>query len=335
MRLLRNLCFLAMMLASLPLVAGFFGALHPAFDSFAHFRIHLAAVMILCALPLLLSALRTEALMALVFGVATLATVRDDFTFSGTFPAEDISSQPVYRLMQLNLRYDNTAVQEVMELIERVQPDVITLQEVSAAWRASLGPLSEVYPYNLICPAPHGVFGVAIFSRQAFTEGAEKRCLDYGRMAVASFDFAGRSADVVSLHLDWPWPADQSSEIDGLVPVLSALGETALLGGDFNATPWSAAVHRVAVAGGLTMMPSPGSTWLYRALPHVIDRLGLPIDQVMSKGDLRIRSARLGPRIGSDHLAVLVEFSLVPRSAVPAERQTSTATFHQVAEWRG
>ena len=45
---------LATVLLSLPLVGGFFGRLHPAFDSMAHFRVHLAALLMLAALPLLL-----------------------------------------------------------------------------------------------------------------------------------------------------------------------------------------------------------------------------------------------------------------------------------------
>ena len=52
-----SVAFIAMLVLSVALVAGFFGTLHPAFDSFAHFRVHLAVLMALCALPLLATAL--------------------------------------------------------------------------------------------------------------------------------------------------------------------------------------------------------------------------------------------------------------------------------------
>ena len=58
---------------SVPLVLGLFGAVHPAFDSFAHFRLHLAAAMALAALPLLATALWREGLMALAFAAAVVA----------------------------------------------------------------------------------------------------------------------------------------------------------------------------------------------------------------------------------------------------------------------
>ena len=57
--------FWATILLSLPLVGGFFGRLHPAFDSLAHFRVHLAVLLVLAALPLLLArAFRWHGLLA-------------------------------------------------------------------------------------------------------------------------------------------------------------------------------------------------------------------------------------------------------------------------------
>ncbi|TIW87573.1 MAG: AP endonuclease, partial [Mesorhizobium sp.] len=56
-----GLVFLAITVLSAALLAGFFGALHPAFDSFSHFRIHFSVLMALVALPLLASSYRLQA----------------------------------------------------------------------------------------------------------------------------------------------------------------------------------------------------------------------------------------------------------------------------------
>ena len=74
-RKLSVLLFAAVMLLSLPLVGGFFGSWHPAFDSLAHFRVHLAAVLMSAALPLVLSSFRIQALAALALGAGAIATV--------------------------------------------------------------------------------------------------------------------------------------------------------------------------------------------------------------------------------------------------------------------
>ena len=40
-------------LISVPLVAGYWGRLHPAFDAMAHFRMHLAVLIAILSLPLI------------------------------------------------------------------------------------------------------------------------------------------------------------------------------------------------------------------------------------------------------------------------------------------
>jgi endonuclease/exonuclease/phosphatase (EEP) superfamily protein YafD len=56
---------------SVPLVLGFLKDLHPAFDSFAHFRLHLAVLVAMAALPLLFRAMRRQTL-----GLAAFAGAR-------------------------------------------------------------------------------------------------------------------------------------------------------------------------------------------------------------------------------------------------------------------
>ena len=81
---------------------------------------------------------------------------------------------PVYRLLQLNLRFDNRTPEKVLSLIGRVQPDVITLNEVSAMWSrelaADIGDLSLSHRLH----GRNGVGGVAILSRRPFAVGARR-----------------------------------------------------------------------------------------------------------------------------------------------------------------
>jgi endonuclease/exonuclease/phosphatase (EEP) superfamily protein YafD len=95
--------------------------------------------------------------------------------------------------------------------------------------------------------------------------------------------------------------------------------------GDCNAAPWSGAVRHIAEHGGLTVMPSVGPTWMWRRLPDALRFAGLPIDQVFSKGDVVIHSAHKMAPAGSDHLPILVEFSLRPQAPRP-EDEASSAT---------
>ena len=193
-------------------------------------------------------------------------------------------------------------------------------------WATELGYIASAYPYRILCDYPNGVFGVALLSRRPFAAGTEPHCEPRGAMATATVDFGGTPVDVAAIHLSWPWPKEQYWQIGELTKTLTSLGETAIMAGDCNAVPWSAAVRRVASLGGLTVMPSAGPTWIHRTLPDFLRRYaGLPIDQVFSKGGVTILSSTRLEDTGSDHLPVMVEFSLMRDETKPVD-EDATAT---------
>ncbi|RWN66919.1 MAG: AP endonuclease [Mesorhizobium sp.] len=345
--MMASVAFVAMLGCSVALVAGFFGTLHPAFDSFSHFRVHLAVLMALCALPLLVTSFRLQAATALLFAVAAFATTSNALPVPRLWPVQAAyevnpgdqtvypDDQPVYRLLQMNLRFNNPTPKKVLSLIGRTNPDVITLDEVSEMWTTELGYIASAYPYRILCPYPNGVFGVALLSRRPFAAGTQPRCDRRGAMAIATVDFGGTDVDAAAMHLTWPWPRNQSRQIGGLSEELASLGETSILACDCNAVPWSAAVRRVADLGKLTMAPSPGPTWLYIKLPDFLRFAGLPIDQVFSKGAVLVHSVSRLEGTGSDHLPVMVEFSLRPEEKKPVdEDETATASVTQNGKFR-
>ncbi len=331
-RTITLVAFWATVLLSLPLVGGFFGRLHPAFDSLAHFRIHLAVLLLIAALPLLLArSFRWHGFLAALFGSAAILTVTGASLLPGAGPVQ-ASHQPadplgpVYRLLHLNLRYDNPEPGKVLSLIGRTRPDVVTLNEVSAMWAEKLALLSSAYPYRVVCVGDSGAGGVAILSLRPLAEGIEAQCLDGGTLATATVDFGGTSVDVGALHLHWPWPFSQSSQIDRRAPMLAAMAETAILAGDLNATPWSAASARIAAASGMAPVGPAGPTWIHHRLPEFLRFAGLPIDRIFAKGAVIVHSVATLESVGSDHLPVLLEFSLEPADPEADDPLTATAS---------
>jgi endonuclease/exonuclease/phosphatase (EEP) superfamily protein YafD len=324
-----SLACAAMLALTLMLAFGLAGGWSPWLDAFTHFRAQFAVAAALLALSLLATRFRLLAAAGLLFAVACFSTVPGALTFFGLGPVQaafqpKADDQPVYRLLQMNLRFNNATPEKVLSLIGRTQPDVITVEEVSPMWQGKLDLLAHAYPHRVYCG---GVFGTGILSRRPFTQGTEARCHTTGTLAVASVDFGGRAIDVAAIHMGWPWPRQQTWQIGAIAEPLAALGETAIMAGDCNAAPWSGAVRRLADQGGLTVMPSVGATWLWRRLPDALRFAGLPIDQVFSKGDVVIHSARKMAPAGSDHLPILVEFSLRPQAPEPLEdARTATAS---------
>lgn len=335
----KSLVSLALICASMAIAAalifGFMGRLHPAFDSFSHFRVHLGVLLALVAILLFAFRFRWEGIAAFTFAIAALSTTAHFIAIPGlqvhaANPAE--TAQPAYKLLQLNLRFDNPDQGKVFSLIGRTKPDVITLNEVSSMWQDRLEILKASYPFGIVCPRPNKVFGVAILSRRPMVEGQEAACHDRGALAIAPVDFGGRPVTITALHLGWPWPFEQSRQIGLIEERLSTIEGDAILAGDFNAAPWSASVRRVAMATDMVITPSIGPTWLHHSLPTALRFMGLPIDQILHKGGITIRSAHTSDEAGSDHLPILVEFSLPAPPPPPSEEKTTVLADHVEAE---
>lgn len=314
----------AALLVSMPLVLGFFAHIHPAFDAMAHLRAHLAVLMAAIALGLLFAKQRLHGVVGLILALGAFATTLPTSTFKGAgSPGARPGDRAVYRLLQLNLRHDHPDPGRVLSLIARERPDVLTLNEVSAPWRARLDAIASAYPYNLVCGRRDPAGGVAILSRRPLSETAGDGCAADGRHAAATVNFGGRAVQVQAVHLERPWPFGQARHLETILPLMARREDASIVGIDLNATPWSAAYARLAATTGLSPAPRAGPTWLHHALPPALRPwIGFPIDHVFSGPDLTVHAARALEDAGSDHLPVLAEFSVRP---LPVEAPVAVA----------
>lgn len=314
----------AALVAATAIVAGFFGRTVPFFDSLAQFRAHLTVALFVLAL--LLIAMRSVVAATLATIVAAYAAVsvspflvpRPGNEPRRVGPANTaLVGRGPLKLLQMNLRFNADPVPAVTT-IARLDPDVLTLQEINRRWVEAIEPLRSGYPYAAFCGVGEAVGGVAILSRIPFAEtdaichvddGFVSRRLDFGN---------GAGVTIVSEHLAWPWPFRQGRQIAALAEVLPKLEGPLLIGGDFNAAPWSATVQHYADASGTTPATGIGPTWLPNGLPDRLRPLiGLPLDNVLASDGVRLVSVAAQPATASDHLPILVTFD-VP-SASPGE----------------
>ncbi|MEO3387816.1 endonuclease/exonuclease/phosphatase family protein [Mesorhizobium sp. CAU 1741] len=311
------------------IVFGYLGWLHPAFDSFSHFRVHLATLLLAATLPLLLARLWPEALFAVALGATAIVQTiglpsLPRFSTVNASTTEAGGHEALYRLLHANLRFDNRRPEETLSLIARVRPDVLTLNEVSAPWRARLATLEAAYPFQMICERRGHIGGVAILSRRPFAHGTQPSCGDRGSFAHATIDFGGRVVEVVALHLGWPWPFEQPWQVPRVEPLLAQLGHTAIVAGDLNSVPWSRTARRVEAASGARLLRGIGPTWLNARLPAWMrPAIGLPLDNVLVKGAVMPLSVTTTAEGASDHRPVLLEFNVLPQEKLRGVLQAS------------
>jgi endonuclease/exonuclease/phosphatase (EEP) superfamily protein YafD len=295
--------------------SGFLGALHPAFDTIANFRIHICAVLIVFSIVWIFAYGRKLGLIFIGVAIANLF-------LSHYIPARyrvpetaKISTDRVYSLLQLNLFYGNKTPDKVIALIGKTNPDFLTLNEISKNWKRHLAVLDKDYPYQFYCPEWSQIGGSVIYSRYEMTNdkvtGNSGYCHDYAALALKSVIIDNKILTIGAVHLRWPWPASGPRQVDNLKPRLNRLGPSVLIAGDFNSSTWTWTLRRFAHYGGLQIITGISPTWLHQKLPAWLAKfVGFPIDNAMVKGRVVIKDARsLGP-VGSDHLPILIRFKI-------------------------
>ena len=185
-RLIVVATFAAMLALALMVLAGYFGAHSSFLDAFSHFRVHFAIAAAALALPLLASRYRLTAASVLVFAAACLSTAPASmlgFTTPVEARAAGVDGQPVYRLLQMNLRFNNPTPEKVLSLVGSTQPDIITFEETSQMWQEKLALIAHAYPHRISCG---GTFGATILSRRPFVEGTQPQSFGRGALAIAT-----------------------------------------------------------------------------------------------------------------------------------------------------
>jgi endonuclease/exonuclease/phosphatase (EEP) superfamily protein YafD len=237
----------------------------------------------------------------------------------------DADAVPRYKLMHANLHFDLPDPKEFLRLVGEAKPDVLTLNEVSDIWMPAVETLKASYPQQLVCTASDKIGSVAILSKRPFSGDPLNGCTHDGVLALQKVDFGGRTVMIGATHLLWPWPHEQPQQITEMRERLRAAGDAEgplLFAGDLNAAPWSYEAKRIAAFLNADTVTIPWGGWVYETVPEKYAWLGLPIDNVFAKG-VTISSAVRGREFGSDHLPVLVEFSL--EDVTEGERETVLA----------
>ena len=315
----RFLLLLSMLGTTMLVGAGFAGALHPLFDTLSNFRAHLSVGLVGLAFLWSLRCSRVPAIAFALAGFLGLAASASGLPLQPEIRTA-ANNAPVHSAFMMNLRWDNRRKDAVLAEIRRRDPDLVMITEYSPQWARVLDPFGQNYPVRLRCPSSRNRGGSAIFSKLPLLDGragtvTPKLCGFYGSALIDDFAAGGKPFTLGMIHLRWPWPASGPELIDRLLPDLAVLADDALIAGDFNSVTWSHSLRRFADAGRLEIVGGIGPTW--RPTITVAGQplrwpfaLGLPIDNVMEKGAVRVLRADRLSDLGSDHLPVWIEFTV-------------------------
>ncbi len=279
--------------AAFVLAAGFLGALHPAGDSLAVFRLQAALAVVVLSVVLAALSGRARRWLAAA-GVAVVAAAPAALSWVHLPSAAPV---PVITVYQKNLLFRLADREAIAADIRATGADVVTLQEVSGPNLALLEELREDYPHQAFCPFL-GVGGTAVLSR--FPAVAAPVCPQARGATALKVGGPAGAFWVVSVHLHWPWPYGQSWHVEALMPDLAALDGPVMLAGDFNMVPWGASVRAMARAARVERVGPTATT-----LALLGGAVPLPIDHVLLP-EAWTGTHEIRPALGSDHRGVVV-----------------------------
>ncbi len=285
---------------------GFLGNLHWVFDLFAHFRVQYFQLCLVLIAIALWKRMNKRALIILALIAVNYSLVLPLY-FGKPEPA---TGKPA-RAMLMNILSSNGNSAEVLKAVESADPDLLLLLEVTPQWEDKLTPLNENYPYRIADPRTDN-FGIMMLSKIPLEHG---KVLQIGPAGVPSITAEAHFPQgVVSVIGTHPVPPIGKEHSDSRNAQLAELAEQVsgqkypvLLMGDLNTTSWSAQFKKLLKESGLkNSMKGFGfqPTWRGNAF------LKIPLDHVLHAPEITVHNRVIGGNVGSDHLPVIVDFSI-------------------------
>lgn len=225
------------------------------------------------------------------------------------------AKEPIYNIMTFNAWELAKTMDRLKTYLKKEKPDFVILQEITLKdWRA-LKELKAIYPYMSYCD--DWLCGVAMLSRHKWTEvKAENFGPHQLPLISATFDEKFKGLQLFATHTARPnWKySTQREQFEHLATHISKTTKSpTILGGDMNATVFSALLRDFSANSSLKMAGKITVTWpqRFRQLWYLkLPVLQLGIDHFFVKPDMKILRKWRGPDFGSDHRPILMDFRL-------------------------
>lgn len=315
----------AAFIAGVLTVAGFGDPWHRLFEIAASFRVlyavglGVAALVFLVARHLLLCVL--SALFALVNGAVLLPLhIAADTASPGAAS---------YRAVAFNCNKANRLYGPARDWIRRTRPDFFAIFECTDAWARELAALDDEYPHQ-ITETREDSFGISLRSRHLLHGARAVRLGPTGLASLAAeVELGGARLTILATHplpptSDRYWDS-RNRQLWDVAAWLAARDGPAILLGDLNCVSWSPPVRRVCRQG--RMNDARRGFGVCATWPAPFAPLGCPIDHCLVSPEIHVRGFRTGPNLGSDHLPIVVDFTLAGGAkAPPGARATAPAS---------
>jgi len=273
----------------------------------AHFKLQYLVISVLLCVALALHR-QPVYVGGLLLAVGLNASLVIPWYIADSMPLGDTQ----LKVLNANILSSNTEHQRLFDLLNAEVPDVVLLQEVSAEWLVALEPLRQNYPYSY-AEAREGNFGIALFSRVPLTSVShiDSRPLGYPTIT-ATMEVNGAVLHLVGTHPMIPLGkqhySDRNEQLASIAELFEGRDDSKILIGDLNTSMWG--IHYRSLEEKTGLRNARTGFGIVPTWPTFMPFAMIPIDHVLVSDDISVVEMRSGPRIGSDHLPLIVTIAL-------------------------
>jgi endonuclease/exonuclease/phosphatase (EEP) superfamily protein YafD len=306
-------------------IFGFLGQYWWVFDLVSHFRLQYFIVLVVLVVFFVKEKKWKSTGVGLFFGVANFILISP---YIGTINSDTEEGQPKIRILSMNLSHTNSSYKKAILLIRKTQPSVLVLQELSNSWENGLGEALVQFPYSVKIPKntmdgvdsmlpnfliPKEKLFIGLYSHLSFERIMIDRPDGFPVSYIrGSFKFKENIFTLFGVHLTSPvgkYRTDlRNKQLASLAEEIQKNNQPTVVVGDFNITPWSSYFEKFIqktrlrdTRKGIGVYP----TWLAQFPP-----LAIPIDHGLTSNGIKFGSFSLGSSFGSDHLPIILDFSI-------------------------
>ena len=274
---------------------------------FTHFRLQYTIIAFLLCAAFIVMREGRHAIVLLVAAALNASFVIPWYADAAT----DIGASE-FKVLNANVHANNGAHEKLLDLIATEQPDLVVLQEVTPEWAESLQHLVADYPHRLVEPRVDA-FGIALLSRFPLTSTVS---VDSGPQSrptlVVTVSVGDGEITVIGTHPTMPLPQSRyearNAQLEQIGKLLQRAQNPRILIGDLNASLWD--LHYESLENRTWLRNARKGFGVVPTWPTFLPFAMIPIDHVLVSEDIGVVDIRTGPRIGSDHLPLVVTLTL-------------------------
>lgn len=224
------------------------------------------------------------------------------------------------KLFTANVLQKNKKHKELLNVIDKYDPDIVLLTETDQTWQAAVATsLNPVYPYQVLVPQEN-TYGMLLYSKFPISDQSVMRLVDKRVPSVEAKVLlpSGHHIQLFCIHPTPPLPQHNPTSTDRDAAMMKIAKKSndsqipVVVMGDFNDVAWSSTTTLFQETSRL-LDPRKGRGF-YNTYHASNPLLRWPLDHIFISKEFQLNTLEVGAHIGSDHLPVYTEISLATRS---------------------